>query len=173
MVNLCFSDGEIEAIRAHYGELDPAVEASLRSDRPEDPDYIDGRRRQRRLLDIWAGRKAVEGDVHTSHCCEKHGCKYGDEACPVAMKVSPQEYLCEECEQDIYTLKWAEPLALAYARSVAFLDIRAGNYLIVDGEKLRLAKPEPKEDIPEPVLMEAQHSDLVRALQTAYLAGAV
>jgi hypothetical protein len=35
--------------------------------------------------------------VHTRHCCFKHGCKYGDEDCPVATGEEKQEYKCESC----------------------------------------------------------------------------
>lgn len=56
--------------------------------------------------------------THASHCCVIHGCKYGqDEACVVAMKVTQQDYLCEECisiqeaEELIAELK--EQIALA------------------------------------------------------------
>lgn len=39
-------------------------------------------------------------DVHTEHCCAKHGCKYGeDDVCTVVRKVDPlpQSFPCEEC----------------------------------------------------------------------------
>lgn len=35
--------------------------------------------------------------VHRTHCCNKHGCKYGDEDCPVATDLLEQDYPCEEC----------------------------------------------------------------------------
>jgi hypothetical protein len=35
--------------------------------------------------------------VHTSHCCAQHGCKYGDQDCPVQTKAHEQEYPCEHC----------------------------------------------------------------------------
>jgi len=35
--------------------------------------------------------------VHTTHCCTRHGCKYGDKDCPVVTGQVKQEYLCEEC----------------------------------------------------------------------------
>ena len=39
--------------------------------------------------------------AHTSHCCKWHGCKYGDENCPVANGEIKQEYLCEWCYEDL------------------------------------------------------------------------
>lgn len=40
----------------------------------------------------------VVKDVHTEHCCERHGCKYGeDEECTVAGKGIRQSYPCEYC----------------------------------------------------------------------------
>ena len=39
--------------------------------------------------------------VHASHCCKWHGCKYGDHDCPVANGEVEQEYLCEDCYEDL------------------------------------------------------------------------
>lgn len=40
--------------------------------------------------------------VHSSHCCPVHGCKYGDEHCPVATGQRAPSYPlnngCEGCE---------------------------------------------------------------------------
>jgi len=36
--------------------------------------------------------------VHTEHCCVDHGCKYGDEDCPVETGQKPQSFFCENCE---------------------------------------------------------------------------
>lgn len=38
--------------------------------------------------------------VHTSHCCKKCGCKYGDSDCPVVLGTREAEYLCEWCEEE-------------------------------------------------------------------------
>jgi hypothetical protein len=38
--------------------------------------------------------------VHASHCCRKHGCKYGDDDCPVAAGTIEQEYDCEDGHED-------------------------------------------------------------------------
>lgn len=32
-----------------------------------------------------------------SHCCERHGCKYGYDDCPVENKEVEQDYPCEYC----------------------------------------------------------------------------
>jgi len=37
--------------------------------------------------------------VHDGHCCTKHGCKYGDEDCPVVLGKEPGIF-CEDCEYD-------------------------------------------------------------------------
>jgi hypothetical protein len=37
-------------------------------------------------------------DVHTGHCCVLHGCKYGDDDCPVETGAKEQSYSCEQCE---------------------------------------------------------------------------
>lgn len=36
--------------------------------------------------------------VHTEHCCSKHGCKYGDEDCPVFTGRKSQSSPCELCD---------------------------------------------------------------------------
>lgn len=35
--------------------------------------------------------------VHETHCCLKHGCKYGDGDCPVVLGQIKQMYRCEDC----------------------------------------------------------------------------
>jgi len=35
--------------------------------------------------------------THITHCCIHHGCKYGDEDCPVAQGKVRQEFPCEQC----------------------------------------------------------------------------
>ena len=35
--------------------------------------------------------------IHSAHCCVMHGCKYGDEDCPVVSLNIEQSYPCEEC----------------------------------------------------------------------------
>ena len=42
----------------------------------------------------------VSSGVHEAHCCLKHGCKYGDDDCPVADGRVKQMYPCETCEWD-------------------------------------------------------------------------
>ena len=39
--------------------------------------------------------------VHASHCCRWHGCKYGDEDCPVVLGQVEQEYPCEYCSDEL------------------------------------------------------------------------
>lgn len=46
----------------------------------------------------------VNMGVHASHCCQRHGCKYGfypheDAACPVVAGDVAQKYLCERCAE--------------------------------------------------------------------------
>lgn len=35
--------------------------------------------------------------VHATHCCAYHGCKYGNDGCPVVAGRVKQEYPCEDC----------------------------------------------------------------------------
>jgi hypothetical protein len=39
-------------------------------------------------------------DVHTTHCCKYHGCKYYDYSCTVFHGGKEQEYDCEECIEE-------------------------------------------------------------------------
>lgn len=36
--------------------------------------------------------------VHATHCCARHGCKYGDPDCPVETGHIEAEYECEYCD---------------------------------------------------------------------------
>lgn len=38
--------------------------------------------------------------VHITHCCTRHGCKYGDSDCPVHNRRAAQAYLCALCDED-------------------------------------------------------------------------
>lgn len=43
--------------------------------------------------------KEINVGVHVHHCCNRHGCKYGDGAnCPVEAKSVPGLYSCEQCD---------------------------------------------------------------------------
>ena len=37
---------------------------------------------------------------HSGHCCRRHGCKYGDEDCPVENDSEKQEFPCESCTSE-------------------------------------------------------------------------
>ena len=41
--------------------------------------------------------KTTNIGTHARHCCKKHGCKYGDEDCPVQFGHIIQDYPCEWC----------------------------------------------------------------------------
>jgi len=36
-------------------------------------------------------------DIHRTHCCTEHGCKYGDKDCPVELGLIKQDYICIIC----------------------------------------------------------------------------
>ncbi len=42
-------------------------------------------------------RSSMADGVHQAHCCGHHGCKYGDERCPVATGAAQQEHPCIHC----------------------------------------------------------------------------
>jgi len=52
--------------------------------------------------------KKEEFRVHATHCCKWHGCKYGDKDCPVVLGVIEQEYLCEDCSEDLREVDYYE-----------------------------------------------------------------
>ena len=39
----------------------------------------------------------TDADVHTEHCCIRHGCSYADEGCPVTTGKKLQSAPCEGC----------------------------------------------------------------------------
>lgn len=47
-------------------------------------------------------------DVHTEHCCARHGCKYGKEDCPVELKIKNQSFACEACSDSYVKHDWQE-----------------------------------------------------------------
>lgn len=64
--------------------------------------------------------------VHVTHCCVHHGCKYGDDDCPVYLGDERQEFPCEECSYvdrtDMRPLFDVSPLVdLARAEKVAYV----------------------------------------------------
>jgi hypothetical protein len=42
--------------------------------------------------------------VHINHCCERHGCQYGDENCPVVIGLAIKNHRCEDCDRELQTL---------------------------------------------------------------------
>ena len=59
----------------------------------------------------------AEYGVHAAHCCKFHGCKYGDETCPVVNGIIEQLYPCWSCNDLIHeeeyhraALAWIEHL---------------------------------------------------------------
>lgn len=38
--------------------------------------------------------------VHAAHCCSRHGCKYGDDDCPVVLGQVEQKHSCEQCDDE-------------------------------------------------------------------------
>ena len=43
--------------------------------------------------------------IHDAHCCQAHGCKYGDDDCPVVAGQVEGIY-CEECEEYIWEMRY-------------------------------------------------------------------
>lgn len=56
--------------------------------------------------------------THATHCCLRHGCKYGDDTCPVEKGTVTQEYACHFCP---------DQALVDYANSVV-LSASAGAY---------------------------------------------
>lgn len=45
-------------------------------------------------------RNRSHDEAHQTHCCWLHGCKYGDDDCPVVTGELKQECACEDCGDD-------------------------------------------------------------------------
>lgn len=45
-------------------------------------------------------KQVDERGVHQTHCCSKHGCKYGEDDCPVVTWEIIQECPCEYCDEE-------------------------------------------------------------------------
>lgn len=54
--------------------------------------------------------KTEKYNPHPSHCCARHGCKYGYDDCPVYLQEQKQEYPCESCGYDIAEFRSQEIL---------------------------------------------------------------
>lgn len=53
--------------------------------------------------------------VHRTHCCKRHGCKYGDANCPIENGTVVQDYPCESCGNDTDKLEdYIETFASIY-----------------------------------------------------------
>jgi hypothetical protein len=44
--------------------------------------------------------KLDDSEVHRTHCCVHHGCKYNQDDCDVVLGKVKQAYSCESCEDD-------------------------------------------------------------------------
>lgn len=53
-----------------------------------------------RWAEAWLDGFDSHKDVHTEHCCSVHGCKYGDDDCPVETGKKMQSFPCEACDFD-------------------------------------------------------------------------
>jgi len=69
--------------------------------------------------------KMTKKDVHTEHCCYRHGCKYGKDDCSVETGEKEQSHPCEQCCEEA-----ADPIRSALQ---SFVDDFEGDFM-VDGE---------------------------------------
>lgn len=76
--------------------------------------------------------------VHQSHCCVYHGCKYGDEDCPVAIGEIVQDHGCEYCPT-YFDPKITHSVVLTKEQ---FVPIKEGKqtYFIFDSNKYQINK---------------------------------
>jgi hypothetical protein len=58
---------------------------------------IEALRRVRLPFPILTPESPINKNVHTEHCCVWHGCKYGNEDCPVVNHQKSQSFPCETC----------------------------------------------------------------------------
>lgn len=79
-------------------------------------------------------------DVHTEHCCDKHGCKYSNENCTVTTGRAPQSYRCEDCEYEGRDIRpWGEYTVLVDASNhkVKTITIKAGQRISLQRHQKR------------------------------------
>lgn len=108
-------DGYVEAVASHVSPrwakaikscfLRPLTEvekqwiSQVRGDMTRIKDNVD----TRYWVSFW-GTTGPESeatrDTHTAHCCVDHGCKYGDEDCPVEKGTKIQSFTCPYCSRD-------------------------------------------------------------------------
>lgn len=82
----------------------------------------------------------TEIGTHESHCCVLHGCKYGNDNCPVVKRTHKQDYMCEWCETEGLK-KIPDPKDPDYpVLEMSFLDLR--KELIKARKELRKLKGE-------------------------------
>ena len=62
--------------------------------------------------------------VHAAHCCKWHGCKYGDDDCPVVSGEVEQEYLCEACDWDLRDEEYHREVLVRIEEIRKFKEIR-------------------------------------------------
>ena len=58
-------------------------------------------RKQMLIDEAMVDKELGRWGVHETHCCPKHGCKYGDDSCPVMLGLTNKHNEnCEGCEND-------------------------------------------------------------------------
>jgi len=115
--------------------------------------------------------KIEEARVHQSHCCVKHGCKYGDEDCPVVKGEVKQFYYCEAChlilnQESYYTYN---DMVRLYTYMLGFTsEHRMPDIPYIDGYIMKNFLPELTADIE---IIEDSHdekNELVSMIDGAY-----
>ena len=79
-------------------------------------------------------------DVHTEHCCEKHGCCYSDPDCTVITGRAPQSYRCESCEYEGRDVRpWGSYIVLVDepTHKVKTITIKAGQRISLQRHQKR------------------------------------
>ena len=53
--------------------------------------YLEAKQKEHKIKSI---------PVHKGHCCKVHGCKYGEEDCPVVLGKVKQTHPCMDCDTE-------------------------------------------------------------------------
>jgi hypothetical protein len=69
-------------------------------------------------------------DVHTEHCCMRHGCKYADIDCTVRSGQKEQSFQCEVCVYEHQQTDWIDPLVRGFFNMKNEEDCKRANALI-------------------------------------------
>lgn len=80
-------------IKCKFGDDSPHYENVIEA-------HDEAERQLEGKFDTFSVNRPMNVGMHASHCCDKHGCKYNNENCPVEKGEVKPEFSCEHCDSD-------------------------------------------------------------------------